>query len=95
MQDKPTLANGTSDYSEVYAQLVSRVGSKTHELNINREAQRVLYEQAKEEREATSGVNLDEEAANLMRYQKAYQANAQVVGTANKMFQTLLDMLGR
>lgn len=95
LQNKPTLANGTSDYSEVYAQLVSRVGSKTHELNINREAQRVLFEQAKEEREATSGVNLDEEAANLMRYQEAYQANAQVVGTANKMFQVLLDMLGR
>lgn len=95
LQSKATLANGTSNYSEVYSQLVSRVGSKTHELDINREAQHILFEQSKAQREAVSGVNLDEEAANLIRYQQAYQANAQVVGAANDMFQTLMSVLGR
>ena len=95
LQSKATLANGTSNYNEVYSQLVSRVGSKTHELDVNREAQSILYEQAKAQREAVSGVNLDEEAADLVRYQQAYQANAKVIGAASEMFDTLIGVLRR
>jgi len=95
LQSKATLANGTSNYNEVYSQLVSRVGSKTHELDVNREAQGILYEQAKAQREAVSGVNLDEEAADLVRFQQAYQANAQVIGAASEMFDTLISVLRR
>lgn len=95
LQNKATLANGTSNYGEVYSQLVSRVGSKTHELDINSEAQNILYGQAKAQREAVSGVNLDEEAADLVRYQQAYQANAQVIGAASEMFDTLIGVLRR
>jgi len=95
LQRKPTLDNGTSNYNEVYSQLVSRVGSKTHELDVNREAQNILYEQAKLQREAVSGVNLDEEAADLVRYQQAYEANAQVIGAASEMFDTLIGVLRR
>lgn len=95
LQSKATLANGTSNYNEIYSQLVSRVGSKTHELDVNREAQGILYDQAKAQREAVSGVNLDEEAANLVKYQQAYQANAQVIGAASEMFDTLIGVLRR
>jgi flagellar hook-associated protein 1 FlgK len=95
LQHKATLANGTSNYGEVYGQLVSRVGSKTHELDVNREAQNILYKHAIAQREAVSGVNLDEEAANLVRYQQAYQANAQVIGAASEMFDTLINVLRR
>ena len=90
LQDKPTLANGTSSYSQVYSQLVSRVGSKTHELEVNSKAQKLLLDQSIERRESISGVNLDEEAANMIRYQNLYQANAQVMATANKLFETLI-----
>lgn len=95
LQSKPTLADGTSNYGEVYSQLVSRVGSKTHELDVNREAQSILYDQTKAQREAVSGVNLDEEAADLVRYQQAYQANAKVIGAASEMFDTLMTVLRR
>ncbi|MDH5394709.1 MAG: flagellar hook-associated protein FlgK [Gammaproteobacteria bacterium] len=95
LQSRPTLANGTSSYGEVYGQLVSRVGSKTHELDVNREAQNILYGQAKAQREAVSGVNLDEEAANLVKYQQAYTANAKVIGAASEMFDTLIGVLRR
>jgi flagellar hook-associated protein 1 FlgK len=71
------------------------VGSKTHELNINSEAQNILYGQAKAQREAVSGVNLDEEAADLVRFQQAYKANAQVIGAASEMFDTLIGVLRR
>lgn len=95
LQTKGTLDNGTSNYNEVYSQLVSRVGSKTHELDVNREAQGVLYEQSKAQREVVSGVNLDEEAADLVRYQQAYQANAKVIAAASEMFDTLIGVLRR
>jgi len=91
LQTKPTLLNGTSDYAQTYGQLVSRVGSRTHELDINRQAQKLLLDQAIESREGISGVNLDEEAAELVRYQNMYQANAQVISTANQTFQILMD----
>ena len=91
LQDAPVLANGTTDYSQAYSQLVSRVGSKTHELDVNGKAQKLLLDQAIERKEAVSGVNLDEEAANLIRYQNLYQANAQVISVANKMLETLMN----
>jgi flagellar hook-associated protein 1 FlgK len=46
-------------------------------------------------RESISGVNLDEEAANLVRYQQAYQAAAQVIATAETLFDTLLNAVRR
>ena len=95
LQSKGTLENGTSNYNEVYSQLVSRVGSKTHELDVNREAQGILYDQSKAQREAVSGVNLDEEAADLVRYQQSYQANAKVISAASEMFDTLISVLRR
>ncbi|MGD8785235.1 MAG: flagellar hook-associated protein FlgK [Thioalkalispiraceae bacterium] len=91
LQIKPTLMNGTADYTQTYGQLVSRVGSRTHELDLNRKAQSLLLDQAIEEREAVSGVNLDEEAAELIRFQNLYQANAQVIAAAKQTFQVLLD----
>ncbi|WP_198266418.1 flagellar basal body rod C-terminal domain-containing protein [sulfur-oxidizing endosymbiont of Gigantopelta aegis] len=54
-------------------------------------AQLTLNEQAKADRESYSGVNLDEEAADLLKYQQAYQASARVISTANDMFQTLIN----
>ncbi len=91
LQNTPTLANNTTDYSQAYSQLVSRVGSKTHELEINADAQSKLLTQAKARNESISGVNLDEEAANMLRFQSLYQANAQVIATANKLLDTLLN----
>lgn len=95
LQAKRTLNEGSSNFTEVYSQLVSRIGSKTHELSVNKEAQRILYEQSIGQKEEVSGVNIDEEGANLVRYQKAYEANARVIGAANEMFDTLVNVLGR
>jgi flagellar hook-associated protein 1 FlgK len=50
-----------------------------------------MRDEAITQRQSVSGVNLDEEAANLLRYQQAYQAAAQLVRVANEMFRTLLD----
>jgi len=90
LQKKPVLVNGTANYTQVYAQLVSRVGSKTHELDTTGRAQQLLLRQATERRESISGVNMDEEAANLVKYQTMYKANAQMISTAKELFDTLI-----
>jgi flagellar hook-associated protein 1 FlgK len=71
---------------------VSNVGNKTREIQVTGEAQRALYDQAVGAREGFSGVNLDEEAANLIRYQQAYQAAARVIDVGSRLFDTLLQL---
>lgn len=88
------LANGTATYQSAYAALVGEVGSKTRELQITAEAQTKFVEQSMQAQQSVSGVNLDEEAANLLRYQQAYQASSKTLQIAMEVFDTLLD-LGR
>ncbi len=66
----------------------------TQQAQINRDAQQVLQDEAVAQRQNYSGVNLDEEAANLLRYQQAYQASGKMIEIASKLFDTLLA-LGR
>jgi flagellar hook-associated protein 1 FlgK len=87
-----TLANNTTSYQGAYAQLVSQVGNKTHELEVTGKAEGKMLSQAIAAQQAESGVNLDEEATNLLRYQQAYQAAGKVMQTASKLFDLLLEL---
>ena len=71
---------------------MSGVGSRSSMSELQREALQVVYDQAYNTREESSGVNLDDEAANLIRFQQAYQAAAQVIQAAQKSFDTLLQI---
>lgn len=95
LQKDLTLGNGSATYQDAYGQLIATVGSKTHQAGLNKSAQEKLLNYSKDAREAISGVNLDEEAANMMRFQQAYQAAAQVISTASSLFQSLLQAMGR
>lgn len=94
LQTGKTLAGGTASYQSAYAQIVSDVGNKTREIQVTATAQESVVKQAEEAQQSLSGVNLDEEAANLLRYQQAYQASGKMIEIADKLFNTLLE-LGR
>ncbi len=94
LQVKNLMANGTTSFQGAYGQLVGEIGAKTHELNVTSQAQNNMVDQTVASQQAVSGVNLDEEAANLLRYQRAYQAAAKAMQIANTMFDALLS-LGR
>jgi len=85
-----SLLGGKATYSDAYGQLVSQVGTLTHAAKISRSAQEVLLNQATQARENLAGVNLDEEAANLIKFQNSYQAAAQAIAVANSLFDTLI-----
>ncbi len=91
LQHSLILANGTASISGAYTTLVADVGTYTRQAQLNVSAQEGMLEQAQAERESISGVNLDEEAAKLLKYQQAYQAAAQVIATADLLFKTLID----
>jgi len=63
----------------------------THSAEVDRDAQGALLSQAEDRRSQVAGVNLDEEAADLVKYQQAYEAAARIITTAQTMFNTLLD----
>ena len=88
----PVAGTATATFQSVYSQLVADVGSKAREVQVGEQAQQKLLDQANASREALSGVNLDEEAANLVRYQQAYQASARVMQIAGRLFDEILSI---
>lgn len=94
LQTTKTIENSSTDFQAAYGIIVSDVGTKTHSAEVDLKAQLTLSEQAKAERESYSGVNLDEEAADLLKFQQAYQASARVISIADEMFQTLINSVG-
>ncbi len=86
------LVTGSATLNESYASMVSDVGNRTNIVQVNLEAQNGLTEQLRGVQQSESGVNLDEEAANLIRYQQYYQANSKVIQTASTVFDTILGL---
>ena len=92
LQSQNLMSNGTTTLLGQFNQLVGAVGSKTSELTTTSAAQTTLVAQTVAAQQAVSGVNLDEEAANLLQYQRAYQASAKAMQIANTMFDALLTL---
>lgn len=90
LEKKSGLLGGKATFNDAYGQLVAKVGTLTHAAKISSSAQEVLFNQAKQARENLAGVNLDEEAANLIKFQQSYQAAAQAISIANSLFDTLI-----
>lgn len=91
LQSVSMMSGGTATMSATYGQLIADVGSRTNSAEVNFKASEALYLQSKARREEMSGVSLDEEAANLIRFQQAYEASAQVISVANELFDVLFQ----
>ncbi|HEX2828979.1 MAG TPA: flagellar hook-associated protein FlgK [Burkholderiales bacterium] len=92
LQTSNTLLGGTASYQAAYGQLTSSVGNTAAEMQIASAAQDTIASRSREQQQALSGVNLDEEAANLLRYQQAYQASSKVIEVAQNMFESILRL---
>ena len=92
LQIQDTMSGKKASLQEAYAQLVSEAGSKTRQLQVTSDTQQAILAQAQSSRESLSGVNLDEEAANLIRYQQAYQAAAKAMQIGASLFDTILQI---
>ena len=95
LQFDHSMINGNATFHDAYGEIVVSVGNRTSQSEISFEAQSALLSQAEGLRDSISGVNLDEEAANLLRFQQSYAAAAQVIAAADELFQTLLGAVRR
>ena len=88
---KPWMSSGTASLSDTVGRMIGDIGVQTSQAQSGRDAQKVVLQDATSAYSNLSGVNLDEEAANLVKFQQAYQAAAKVIAVSNSLFQSLLD----
>ena len=92
---KGFFSGGTQSITDLGADIAATVGSTANRASNEIKVQEALREQAEIDVENISGVNLDEEAANMLRYQQAYLAASKVISVADNLFQNLLQIVGR
>ena len=95
MQSQRLLDGSSATFGEAYSGMVGGVGVATRQARANLQAEDSLMESAIAARERVSGVNLEQEAAELVRLQQAYQAAAQLVAITDTLFQTLINATRR
>jgi flagellar hook-associated protein 1 FlgK len=87
------FSGGTLSVDDFAARMLASVGATAQRAAQDATAQTALRSQAQQAAENTAGVNLDEEAANMLKYQQAYQAASKIIVVANDLFQTLLSLV--
>jgi flagellar hook-associated protein 1 FlgK len=85
---------GLSEIDGAYHALVAEIGVRAQEAGRQVANQELLADQLRLRREATSGVSIDEEMANMLRYQHAYDAAARMIRAIDEMIRTVLDIVG-
>lgn len=89
------LENGTVSVTAAVERMTGNLGLQTRGAQMSRDAESVVHDSDIASRDAVSGVNLDEEAANILRYQQAYAAAAQIIAVSGQLFDTLLNAVRR
>ncbi|MEK7306990.1 MAG: flagellar basal body rod C-terminal domain-containing protein, partial [Nitrospirota bacterium] len=92
LQDSQVLNNSTTTFSSFYSGIVEEAGVISSQNSRALSAQRFVAEQLDARREEVSGVSLDEEMVNLIKFQRGFEAAARLITTADEMFQTILDL---
>ncbi|TDG07934.1 flagellar hook-associated protein FlgK [Paraburkholderia guartelaensis] len=87
-----TAYTGSATLTTAYANYVNTIGNTASQLEASNTSQQSLVTQLTSQQQSVQGVNLDEEAANLLQYQQLYQANSKVIQTAASLFQTLIGI---
>jgi len=85
--------SGNTSLQTATAALITDVGSRTAEITTQRDVQQSVLNQSKDRLESVRGVNLDEEAADMLKFQQLYQAAAKMMSVADNLFQTILAAL--
>lgn len=93
IQDALTMTSGTQSFTSYYQSEITRLGSESKAQDVAAETSSTFLDQLQLQRESVSGVNLDEEAANLIIYQNSYNAAAKFFSAVNEMLNVLINGL--
>ncbi|MBF0274213.1 MAG: flagellar hook-associated protein FlgK [Nitrospinae bacterium] len=89
----PARGSGAFTFTEFYSSFIAQVGSDTANVRINFNHSDNMLTEMKNQRESTSGVSLDQEMADLIRFQQAFAGQAKVISTVNQMMQEVIQIL--
>jgi flagellar hook-associated protein 1 FlgK len=87
-----TVGTRTGSFSSIFGGMLADAGEQVSQADNNLQTQAAIIQQATAQRDSVSGVSLDEEAINLMQYQKAFEAAARFIKVADEMTQTILSL---
>ncbi|MDI9779726.1 flagellar hook-associated protein FlgK [Pseudomonas putida] len=97
LQTKSTVEVGADgkgiSFTDAYAKLVSNVGGKASQAQMDSDATTALHTSALDARNGVSGVSIDEETGNLIKFQQYYTASSQIIKAAQETFATLINSL--
>lgn len=92
LQHERVMEDGASTIEEFYLKSVGKIGVEVGKAEFDKRQAEAMLKQGETLRDRISGVSIDEEAANLVKFQKAFEASAKVMQTANDMFNTVLSI---
>jgi len=92
MMREPLFENGQTSLLGLYENLQSKIGVESANAKEDAKTSQIIQAQLNSQRESTSGVSIDEEAAELLKYQHMFTASSRLITTADQMFQTILDL---
>jgi len=87
-----TFTEGTQTFSDYFASMYSFIGTQSQQAQRNSDNTELLVQQLTDYREKVSGVSLDEEMANLIQFQRAFEASARYIRVVDEMLSTLMNM---
>jgi len=87
------IAPNNTDIGTFYSNIVNTLGAQSRSASVMEESAGMFVTHIKEQRESISGVSLDEEAANLINFQRAYEAAAEYISVIDELIGTLIDMV--
>ena len=93
LQEDKFASEGKGNFQDLFAQIVASVGASVQSSELNKNSAEMIRDAAANSASELSGVNMDDEAAQLIEYQQAYQASARVLQTARELFDTLIDRI--
>jgi flagellar hook-associated protein 1 FlgK len=93
LQLEDEIQKDKGNFQEIFSTTLAKVGSNVQANKLSLTAAKSIMEAAEGSESEFAGVNLDEEAANLIQYQQAYQASARILQAAKELFQTLIEVV--
>ena len=93
LQNDEFAREGKGNFQTLFSEVVSSVGATVQSAELNLQSAEMIRDAAENAASELSGVNMDDEAAQLIEYQQAYQASARVLQTARELFDTLIDRI--
>lgn len=86
------LLNGAT-LPDNYGSLISEIGSQKQSSDQMAQSNQLILQQLDQQKSSVSGVSIDEEMANVIKYQRSYEASAKMIKIADEMLQTILNMV--